>query len=430
MKRKIMPDESAEGFWFPLDNAAKIYPAITNDELTSVFRISVILKKEVDIENLKKSVIRIDSRFPYYNVKLKKGFFWYYFESADFQTPVIIDDKAPCRGFDLKGCLHRVLYSKNKISIEFSHMLCDGSGAFEYLKTLLAIYFESSGVKIPESFDYLKPDSTPDPEETEDAYNRYFQEDIPKIVRRPKAFHLPFPIKRIHHFDTLYLVIPIKEIKAKAKEKGVNVTIYLTAVYFHVLQEIFENLSKSQKSVQSKKLSIEVPINLRNLYKTSTLRNFTLFVMPDIDLRLGHYTFDQILKSVYHQMQLETDEKLINKILALHVGSERKFYIRGIPLFIKSFVLRATYFAMGSSQYSGVLTNMGGITFPEELGNEIDYLSVSPPPPDKIVKVCCGIIGSNDKLAICFGNISKSKELEQRFVKFLTDQGISIKITK
>ena len=34
-------------FWMPLDNAAKIYPAIRTDELTSVFRLSVVLKERV-----------------------------------------------------------------------------------------------------------------------------------------------------------------------------------------------------------------------------------------------------------------------------------------------------------------------------------------------------------------------------------------------
>jgi hypothetical protein len=95
----------------PLDNAAKIYPAITNNELTSVFRISVILKKEINVEVLKKSVIRIDSRFPYYNVKLKKVLFLVLLESGRFANSVIEVNEALAQ-FEFKGCLHRVLYSK------------------------------------------------------------------------------------------------------------------------------------------------------------------------------------------------------------------------------------------------------------------------------------------------------------------------------
>ena len=67
-------------FWYPLDNAAKIYPAITTDEVTSVFRISANLKQRVNIHFLFKAVRTIEPRFPYYKVHLKKGFFWYYLE--------------------------------------------------------------------------------------------------------------------------------------------------------------------------------------------------------------------------------------------------------------------------------------------------------------------------------------------------------------
>ena len=85
------------------------------------------------------------------------------------------------------------------------------------------------------------------------------------------------------------------------------------------------------------------------------MRNFSLFVMPEIDLRLGHYSFDEIIKSVFHQIQLETEEKLINKNISRNVGSEKKIYVRGIPLLLKSLILRLKFYSLGTSQYSGVI---------------------------------------------------------------------------
>jgi NRPS condensation-like uncharacterized protein len=415
-------------FWYPLDNAAKIYPAITTDEITSVYRISANLKQKINIKCLFKAVRSVESRFPYYKVNLKKGFFWYYFESADFLTQIEVDNKVPCRGFNKKGNLFRVLVFDNRLSVEFSHLLADGGGSFEYFTTLLVYYLELTGVEIPSTFQYKKADEKPNPEEFEDAYNRYFQENIPAVVKRPKAFHLPFALRNIPRLDVLYAIVSSSELKKKAKEKEVNITVYLTAVYFSVLQDIYESLPKGNFR-KHKKLSIEVPINLRKMYQTETMRNFSLFVMPEIDLRLGHYTFDEIIKTVYHQMQLETDKKLVNKILALNVGSERKLIIRSIPLFLKSFVLRISSYMFGSSQYSGVLTNLGAINFPEQIAEQIDCLLVTPPPPDKMIKVGCGIISFSDKLALCFCNITKSKELEKRFIQFLVNEGINVRIT-
>lgn len=417
------------GFWYPLDNAAKIYPAITTDEVTSVFRISVKLKQKINVLSLFKAVRSIESRFPFYKVHLKKGFFWYYFESAEFLTAIEVDSKTPCRKFHKEGHLFRVLAKNNTISVEFSHMLADGGGAFEFLKTLLVHYFELTGVEIAADFNYLKVNEKPNPEEFEDAYNRYFQEDVPALEKRPKSFHLPFALRSVPRFDVLYAIVSAAELKVKAKEKGVSITEYLTAVYFSVLQDIWESLPARSKHRRHKKIAIEVPLNLRKLYPTATMRNFTLFVMPEIDLRLGHYSFDEILKTVYHQMRMETDKKLVNKILSLNVGGERNLLIRGIPLFVKTFVMRKIYYAMGSTQYSGTLTNMGVLNFPEKMAEQIDCMLLTPPPPNKLIKVGCGVICTNDKLVISFCGITKTKEFEKRFIQFLVKEGIKVRLT-
>jgi NRPS condensation-like uncharacterized protein len=429
MERKRNLNTSSKDFWYPLDNAAKIYPAVTTDELPSVFRITANLKQPVNIKNLYLAVRNIEPRFPYYKVHLKKGFFWYYFESADFPTRIKVDDGLICRKFRKSGHLFRILVKDNKLSVEFSHMLTDGGGAYAYFTTLLVNYFELLGVEAPTDFNYLKVNEEPDPEEFEDAFNRYFQEDIPASVKRSKAFHLPFLLRKKPRLDVLYAITSSSEMLAKAKEKGVNLTVYLTAIYMLVLQDFLENLPKGHKYKKHKRIRVEVPINLRNQYPSATMRNFTLFVMPEIDRRLGHYTFDEILHTVYHQMQLETDKKLVNKILAKHVGSERMLLIRTIPLFFKSFVLKNTYYVMGSNQYSGLITNMGNKLLPKTLTDQIDCLLLTPPPPDKVIKVGCGIISFNDQLVISFCNITKSKEFERKYIQFLVKEGMHIKIT-
>jgi len=416
-------------FWYPLDNAAKIYPAITNDEVTSVFRISANLKQRINIHFLFKAVHTIEPRFPYYKVHLKKGFFWYYLESAEFVSTIEVDSKIPCRRFKKEGHLFRILVQNNTLSIEFSHMLADGGGAFEYFKTLLVTYFELAGIEMPSDFKYLKVDELPNPEEFEDAYLRYFQEDVPALEKRPKAFHLPFTLSRKPRFDVLYAIVSSTELKAKAKEKGVSITEYLAAIYLSVLQDIWESLPKHSNQKRHKKIALEVPINLRKLYPTKTMRNFTLFVIPEIDLSLGHYTFDEIVKTVYHQMQLETDKKLVNKILALNVGGERNILVRGVPLFVKSIFMRYIYYAMGGRQYSGTLTNMGALQLPDQMAEQIDCLLLTPPPPNQLIKMGCGVICLNDKLVISFCGIVKTKEFEKRFIEFLVKEGVHVKLT-
>lgn len=416
-------------FWLPLDNAAKIYPAIRTKEHTTVLRLTAVLKERVAIKYLLIAIAIAEERFPYYKVKLQKGFFWYYLEQIDQNIVPEVDDGIPCMSFsnrDKKNkLLFRILVYKNRISVEFSHILTDGYGALMFLTQLLFFYFREKGIIA----DNLIGDHI-DNEEFEDAYNRYFKENIPSIVNQAKAFHLPFKLNNRPRFDVLIAIISIIDIKNKAHEKGVSITDYLVAVYLYILQDIFNNIRKQKIYIKNKILRIQVPINLRKKYPSKTMRNFSLFVMPEIDLRLGHYTFDEIVKIVYHKMQLETDEKLVNKIISRNVGSEKKILVRGMPLFIKSLILSFKFYTEGVNQYSGVLTNMGKINLPEPVSDRIKYFILTPPPPNKKLKINCGVIGFCDKLVLSFGNITVSKELEQMFIRFLIKEGIKVKITK
>jgi len=413
-----------ERFWFPLDNAAKIYPAIISDEVPAVFRLTAVLKQPVKLKSFQKVVLLIEKRFPYYKVQLKEGFFWFYLEHLPGHIPIDVDKNILCKRFSKGEMLLRILVRENRISVEFSHILTDGSGGFELLKTILIEYSKACKADIPVEFPYMKPDSTMLEEEYEDAYNRYFNKEIPPVIRRSKAFHLPFPLNPIPGLNNSTFIISLKQIKQIASIQQVNITVYLISVYLYVLQEIFEDLPPSNKYKKNKRLRIQVPVDLRNIFPTKTMRNFSLFVMPEIDLRLGHYTFDEILKSVYHQMQLETDEKLINKIIARNVGGERKIYVRGIPLFLKSALLRMEFYSLGTSQYSGVISNMGKMKLPPETEVLIDYFIAVLPPPNKMLKTNCGVIGFGDKLVLSFGNITRSKEFENKFKSFLEKQGI------
>jgi len=427
-KSNIFQKKQTKDFWLRLDNAAKIYPAIQNDELTAVFRISAVLTERVKAKALFKAIDSLEQRFPYYKVKPKTGFFWYYLESYNSPTPLKADTEIPCRAFAKGDLIFRVLAKNKTISVEFSHILTDGTGGFEYLKSLLLTYFQVAGIEIPGSASFLRPDQMPSEKEFEDSYNKYFQEEIPIPKRIPKAFHIPFKLNSIPRFSVVTCVVSLEAISKKSKEHGVSITVYLVAVYLYALQGIYHSMSFLGKRRSRRIMRVEVPINLRKMYSSETMRNFSVFVMPGIDLELGNYTFEEIVKTVYHLMQLETDRKLINKVISRNVGAERNILVKNIPLFIKSLILYFKYKSSGTNLYSGVITNLGKINLPREVINLIDHFVFIPPPPDKTLKVNCGVVGFGDKLVVSFGNITRSKELERRFYRILIDHGIPVKM--
>ena len=414
-------------FWMRLDNAAKIYPAIQSKELTAVFRLSCVLKERIRMQPLLEAVNRIEDRFPYYKVRLEKGFFWYYLEYHDQVIPLRPDLDMPCRAFKKNDLIFRVLVKENRLSVEFSHILTDGGGGFEFLKTLLYTYFDRCCISFKESTSFLKPDESPDPEEFEDAFSKYFQNKIPSPKKKPKSFHLPFCLNNPPRFNALIAKTSLDDMSNLSKSNKVSITEYLVSVYLHSLQEVYNRMPGIQRRRQRKIFRVQVPVNLRKLYRSKTMRNFSLFVTPEIDLSLGQYSFEEILKTVHHIMQLETDKKLINKIIARNVGAERNMLLKNTPLFVKSLILYFTYSIAGTSRYSGVITNLGKVSF-GEADELIDYFVFIPPPPNRTLKVNCGVLGFKNSLVMSFSNITKSKELEREFLTFLVRQGVTVKL--
>lgn len=425
----IGDSEHKEDFWLRLDNAAKIYPAIRSQELTSVIRISAQLKERVKARQFIEAIREIENRFPYYKVILKPGFFWFFLEWKNMPAKVKPDENIPCRAFQKDELMYRILVKNNRVSVEFSHILTDGTGAFEFLKTLLFTYFRKCGHKIPDSIPHYRTTESASPEEYEDAFNRYFKKTSSPLIKVPNAFHVPFRLKPKPRFDVILGIIPMDQILKKAKEYEVSLTEFLIAVYLFALQEVQSGLSHLQRRKSNKIVRIEVPVNLRKMYPTKSMRNFTLYVMPEIDLRLGWYSFEELVKIVFHQMHLETDKKLINKMISRNVGSERNPFIRSVPLVLKSVILSKVY-AKGTSKYSGVITNLGKVDFAPEINALIERFVFIPPPANDILKVNCGVVGFNNNLVLSFGNITISKEVEKNFFSFLVKEGLNVKIEK
>lgn len=435
MVTKVQTDQSVitvpqkQQFWMRLDNAAKIYPAVQSKEQTSVFRLSCVLKERIKIKPLLEAIHKIEDRFPYYKMKPEKGFFWYYLEFHDEPIPLRPDLGIPCRAFTKNDLILRILVKDNRLSVEFSHILTDGGGGFEFLKTLLYTYFNRCRIGLKDTPPFLNPDDAPLEEEFEDAFSKHFQANIPLPKKKFKSFHVPFYLNDPPRFNVLVAKIPLTDITRISKANKVSVTEYLVSVYLHALQAIYNTMSNFKKRRQRKIFRIQVPVNLRKIYPSKTMRNFSLFVTPEIDLSLGHYTFEEMLKTVHHIMQLETDKKLINKIIARNVGAERNIWLKSTPLFIKSLILYFTYRIAGTSLYSGVITNLGKVSF-GEADTLIDYFVFIPPPPNKTLKVNCGVIGFDNSLVMSFGNITKSRDLEREFLTFLVKQGVSVKVMR
>lgn len=131
--------------WHRLDNSGKIYPFNLKSNIQNLFRISAIMRDDVDPAVLQTALQNSIKRYPYFNVCLRRGIFWHYLEELDGKPEVVPDSDYLIKDIDsieTYGYNFRVSYFNNKISIDCFHALCDGNGCMEFSKR----YFSNTSV--------------------------------------------------------------------------------------------------------------------------------------------------------------------------------------------------------------------------------------------------------------------------------------------
>ncbi len=425
---KIFNDKQNKYYWYRLDNVAKIFPSNISSRQTTIFRVSATMTAPVKISVFQKAFENIMKRFPYYKVQLKTGFFWYYFESNPAIPQVMAESKYPCMEIPIKkeGIFPvRVKAFKNRIAVEFSHILTDGTGAVSFLKALIAEYLQLSGVVINDWGDIIKASEKPKEKEWEDSFKKHYNKNIPAPDKISEAFHIPYKFIDKGKYYITTGIMSVNKIKEIAKNKNVSIGEFLIALYLDSIQDLYFNCMPKRKNRNP--IRISIPVNLRNIYQSETMRNFFLIVGLRIDPRLGRFTFDEILQKIYHYMRVEINKKYINQQIKRNVRGEVHPVIRSLPLFIKNIGLSFIYNFAGDNQYTSNFSNLGKVTLPESLTGYIEGFDFYPPPNPKY-KISCTAISYKDRLSISFGKLIEESDIERFFFTKLIKIGIPVKI--
>lgn len=415
--------------WYRLDNAGKVYPAIISHRRTSLFRISATLRKEINVSLLQKALDSVITRFPYFNVQIKAGMFWFFFETNEHSPKIEQDSLYPCMAMNVKKDrmhLFRVRAFYRTVSVEFSHILTDGTGALIFLKTLLFQYFTELGYEPDPSDDpfIFDPSAKPEQGEYEDAFKKVFNKKLPFKRRQTRAFHLPLPLDWPGRYHILTGIIPAEQILDKSREHNVSLTEFLTALLIDSYREFcMENI----RPRRLKPIVINVPVNLRPIFDSRTMKNFFLPLEPAIDPRLGEYSFEEIISKVHHYMRHEVDNKVLNQQITRNVKGEMNTMIRIMPLFLKNMILPVIYNVLGENNYSCGLSNMGRVSMPGDLSTLIERFEFIPASSTGL-KTKAGIISYEGKMYISFGRLTRDCPIERIFFRKLRKMGIHIKI--
>ncbi len=404
--------------WYPLDNAAKVFPAVKSGKNSAVYRISVIMKEPVDEEKLQQAADTVAGRFPMFMVSMKKGIFWNYLEKNSKGIQVMKDERYPCHEIIMEknqGHLMKILYYHHRISVEFFHVLTDGKGAAEFLKSLLFYYLLYSGHSVEDDGMILLENDITEMHETDDSFLKYSSNAYYEKMTSPNSYRIKGTNFEIFGFEAVHGVMESEKLLSAAKKRGGTVTAYLTAALIY-------SIYQSNQAAREKKrpIVVAVPVNLRKVFPSQTLRNF--FGVVNIGVMPKAITaFEDLVRQCDELLRYKTNASYLQNIICKNVAIESKGYIQGIPLFIKKWLITAGFKQMGEKKKTLSLTNLGKLEFPDSMKQHIVQaeLLLYPTPASPIN---CGVITKDDSTIFTFTRSIAETDLIQTFFSFLANE--------
>lgn len=412
---------------FRLDTFGKLYPAVESLNYPAIFKFGVTLKTEINDAQLQKALNKIIKRFPTFNVKLKRGLFWYYLEPNPKLPSLKPDVGYPCKRINFKknnDFLFQVLYKKKTISLEVFHALTDGFGALAFLKTLVAEYLKLSGISIPPELGIIDCSTQPNPEESENSFLRYYKGKLKRQIKEPPVFHISGTRLPQDVYKIITGKFPVSKLLEITREKKVTITEYTTAVIVYSLYQLQE---KQSRLIKRKAICLSVPVNMRKYYPSKTLRNFSLFIKPRINPDLGEYTFEEVLYQIHHATRYELSEKYLSAALSANVSLEKNPVIRAVPLFIKNIMINFVFSTFGENRLSGTLSNMGQFEVPDSMKEHVTRFRVLLG-ANKINPVNCSLVSFDENLYLAFGRTIQETDLEHAVFTHFIKAGIPVTI--
>ena len=411
--------------WVRLDNAAKIYPAARRKNWSNVFRQSVTLFDDVDTGVLKSALGITVKRFPSIAARLRKGVFWYYLQQVESAPEIREEYSYPLTYMskeEMRRCAFRVIVFNNRIAVEFFHSLTDGTGALIFLKSLAAEYLEQKyNIEIPCEHGIVDRRALPTEQELEDCFPKNAAA-VSASRRDTNAWHMYGEPQRDGFLNLTCFNIPVKEALDMAHKYNATLTVFMSAVMMKALVNLQNEKNPNKR--RQKRIKLLIPVNLRQLFPSVTLRNFAMYCIPELDPRLGDYTLEEICKVIQHKMGTEFTAKHMGCVIATNVNDERNPLVRLIPLPLKNALMKAIFDSVGEKKSCLTLSNIGQVKVPEAMAKYIkrfDFiLGVQAAAPYN-----CGMLSFGDTININFIRNIKEAELERHFFAVLQELGLS-----
>jgi len=404
---------------FPLDNVAVVYPLSLKVNQMAMFRIACTLYEDIIPELLQLALDFTIKRFPSYSAVVKSGFFWHYLETVNYVPILEKEDDIPCKPISIfirSYRSFRVLYYKNRISIEMFHAITDGTGAMVFLKTLIREYLRLLGKDIPISDDILDIN---DEINEEELVNEFEKNEIESNVDNfigSKAIQIDGKIQKVKPYQVLHFEINSDDLKQVAHKYEGSISAYILAIMFKAI--------KKSTSKTSGKVNIQVPVNIRKYNNSKTLRNCSMYFFASYDLKDINDTLT-VTRNINKQIKEKGSKENMDKMISGSIKLIKSFTF--IPLIIKVLIFKLIYGYFANSVITTTFSNLGMIKTNTQMQDYIDSFNVLiiPGEPNR---TSCAMASYKDKTVLTITKINKEDIFEKEIYKQLTDEGLIVEV--
>lgn len=409
--------------WDKLDNTAHIFPVIAGESGSNVYRISVTLKEEIKEEELQEALDMVLPKFSGFDVRLRKGIFWYYFEENGKPAPRVTKEaNYPCRYIQQhknNQYMFRVTYYGCRINLEVFHVLTDGMGGINFIKELTYQYLRLVHPELREKLGDSLSDSTS--MNREDSFLKNYKRSHEKSYKSQKAYLIKGEKLIPGEFGVIHGYMNISELKAVCKKYGASINDYLVACFvWSVYRECMHCVPHARP------IRVAVPVNLRPYFNSITTKNFFVMVSAEFMAVEEEYTFEQVLEIVRDSLKKQITKEHLEEIFSYNVSNEKNLIARAVPLFLKNIAIRYVY-THSAMANTTTITNIGNIKVDDEYSPYIDmfYAFLAMSKGQNIKGTVCSY---GDRLAFTFSSILADTSVQRGFFRKIADDGVNVTI--
>lgn len=352
---------------YPLDHGGLVHIPSVKKGFFPGFRIEVTLREPVRPEVLQQAVDRVVRRFPTIAAGIRPGLFSLFCYPVEVPPRVRRDERnlAPMSREEFRTCGIRFLYRENQIICEFNHVMTDGYSGFVIICTLVAEYLRLiHGVTIPASRLTRVVDEPVPAEELADDFITYAAKRKQKYPPQNSTCLLP------GRYDASFPTVvtsrswKVEDVLRAAHGYHVSLTAFLTAV---MVSSLIEIQNSRQGSRRGRRIRLLVPIDLRNLFPSKTLRNFILQASPCVEPEDFGLPFDRLAENIGAQMAQQITPENTAGLMALVTGATRFPLYRILPWPLKQTVLKGLDLLFGERCTTLSMSNLGNLQLPEAM---------------------------------------------------------------